>query len=199
VHDTYQGNTIDLRDTNPDNGALILVGGHFGTRVLNNTFLGSRAISISAYPTEGAFSGTNPPPWGWTHLPIFEIAIDGNTFVDASVSLDVNHSQYIKSSSGRTYFSGSFTNNAIEWSAGAQPGVTVGIPARNGEAAFTRQNFPWLDDGELVLTLQGNWGVGPTGAAASVQVIAGTIWDGSASQGAMENRSLLLPTSPPKG
>ena len=198
VHDTYQDNTIDLRGTNPGNVALDLTDGHFGTRVLNNTFLGSNAISILADPTEGAFSGTNPPSWGWTHLPIFEIAIDGNTFVDASVSLGVNHSQYNKSSSGRTYFSGSFTNNAIEWSAGAQPGVTVGIPAQNGEAAYTHQNFPWLDDGELVLTLQGNWGVGPAGDA-SVQVIAGTIWDGSASQGAMENKSLPLPKSPPNG
>ena len=192
VHDTYQDNTIDLRGTNPGNGALILTGGHFGTRVLNNTFLGSNAISIFGDPTEGAFSGTNPPFWGWTHLPIFGIAIDGNTFVDASVSVGVNHNQYVKSSSGRTYFSGSFTNNAIEWSAGAQPGVTVGIPAQNGEAAYTHQNFPWLDDGELVLNLQGNWGVRSDGVvAATIQVIAGTI-----NQGAMENQTLILPTSP---
>jgi len=192
VHDTYQDNTIDLRGTNPGNGALILTGGHFGTRVLNNTFLGSNAISIFGDPTEGAFSGTNPPFWGWTHLPIFGIAIDGNTFVDASVSVGVNHNQYVKSSSGRTYFSGSFTNNAIEWSAGAQPGVTVGIPAQNGEAAYTHQNFPWLDDGELVLNLQGNWGVRSDGVvAATIQVVAGTI-----NQGAMENQTLILPTSP---
>ena len=200
VHDTYQDNTIDLRGTNPGNVALDLTGDHFGTRVLNNTFLGSNAISIFATPTEGAFSGTNPPDWGWTHLPIFGVAIDGNTFVDASVSLGVNHSQYIKSSSGRTYFSGSFTNNAITWSTGPQPAAIVGIPAQNGEPAYTSQNFPWLDDGELVLNLQGNWGVRSDGVvAATIQVIAGTIWDSSASQGAMENKSLPLPKSPPNG
>ena len=200
VHDTYQDNTIDLRGTNPGNVALDLTGDHFGTRVLNNTFLGSNAISISATPTEGAFSGTNPPDWGWTHLPIFGVAIDGNTFQDAGLSLNVNHSRYVKSNRGRVYFTGSFTNNAITWSTGPQPAAIVGIPAQNGEPAYTSQNFPWLDDGELVLNLQGNWGVRSDGVvAATIQVIAGTIWDSSASQGAMENKSLPLPKSPPNG
>ncbi len=52
------------------------------------------------------------------------------------------------------------------------------------------ETLPWLDDGELALTLSHNWGVGPGGAAATIQVIAGTI-----NQGAMENQTLTLPTS----
>ena len=47
----------------------------------------------------------------------------------------------------------------------------MGIPAQNGEPAYTSQNFPWLDDGELVLNLQGNWGVRSDGVvAATIQV-----------------------------
>jgi hypothetical protein len=192
INDTYQGNRIDLGGTNPRNVALNLAGGgHFNTQVLNNTFLGATAIDISATTTEGAFWGTNPPAWGWTHLPIFGVTIDGNTFQDAGVSLSVGHSRYVKSNSGRVYFKGSFTNNAITWSTGSQPGAIVGIPAQNGENAYTSQYFSWLDDGELVLTLQRNWGVGPGGVAATIQVIAGTI-----NQGAMENQTLTLPTSP---
>ena len=164
INDTYQGNTIDLTGTNPGNVALNLAGGgHFNTQVLNNTFLGATAINISATPTEGGFSGTNPPDWGWTHLPFFGVAIDGNTFQDAGLSLNVNHSRYVKSNRGRVYFTGSFTNNAIKWSTGSQPAAIVGIPAQNGELAYTSQNFSWLDDGELVLILQGNWGVGAGG------------------------------------
>ena len=192
INDTYQGNTIDLTGTNPGNAALILGGSHFNTQVRNNTFKGATAINISAAPTEGAFSGTNPPDWGWTHLPIFGVAIDGNTFQDAGLSLNVDHSRYIKSNRGRVYFTGSFTNNAITWSTGSQPAAIVGIPAQNGEPAYTSQNFPWLDDGELVLNLQGNWGVRSDGVvAATIQVIAATI-----NQGAMENQTLILPTSP---
>src|SRR5271166_1125374 len=187
INDTYQGNTIDLTGTNPGNIALNLVGGgHFNTQVRNNTFKGATAINISATPTEGAFSGTNPPDWGWTHLPIFGVVIDSNTFQDAGLSLNVNHSRYIKSNRGRVYFTGSFTNNAITWSTGSQPAAIVGIPAQNGEPAYTSQNFPWLDDGELVLNLQGNWGVRSDGVvAATIQVIAATI-----NQGAMENQTL---------
>ena len=176
---------------------MTLVGGHFGTRILDNTFLGANALHLSAYATEGAFSGTHPPDWGWTHLPMFGVVVDGNTFRDAAVSLDVAHSRYIKSTRGRVYFRGSFTNNAIVWSTAVQPGVIVGVPARNGEPAYTSRNFPWMDAGELVLTLQGNWGVGPDGAASTIYVVAGTIWDGSPNQGAMEDRTLILPTGPP--
>jgi hypothetical protein len=192
INDTYQGNTIDLTGTNPGNVALNLVGGgHFNTQVRNNTFKGATAINISASPTEGAFWGTNPPDWGWTHLPIFGVVIDSNTFQNAGLSLNVDHSRYVKSNRGRVYFTGSFTNNAITWSTGSQPAAIVGIPAQNGEPAYTSQSFPWLDDGELVLNLQGNWGVRSDGAvAATIQVIAGTI-----NQGAMENQTLTLPTS----
>jgi hypothetical protein len=188
INDTYQSNRIDLGGTNPRNVALNLAGGgHFNTQVLNNTFLGATAINISSTPTEGAFGGTNPPEWGWTHLPIFGVTIDSNTFQDAGVSLNVGHSQYVKSNRGRVYFKGSFTNNAIKWSTGSQPGAIVGIPAYYSTSPYS----PWLDDGELVLTLQRNWGVGPGGVAATIQVIAGTI-----NQRAMENQTLTLPTSP---
>ena len=100
------------------------------------------AINISATPTEGAFSGTNPPDWGWTHLPIFGVAIDGNTFQDAGLSLNVNHSRYIKSNRGRVYFTGSFTNNAITWSTGPQPAAIVGIPRRTGSPPIRPRTSP---------------------------------------------------------
>ena len=142
INDTYQGNTIDLTGTNPGNAALILGGSHFNTQVRNNTFKGATAINISATPTEGAFSGTNPPDWGWTHLPIFGVAIDGNTFQDAGLSLNVDHSRYIKSNRGRVYFTGSFTNNAITWSTGSQPAAIVGIPARTGSPPIRPRTSP---------------------------------------------------------
>ena len=68
MHDTYQDNTIDLRGTNPGNVALDLTGDHFGTRVLNNTFLGSNAISISADPDRGGLLGDEPTGLGLDSL-----------------------------------------------------------------------------------------------------------------------------------
>ena len=61
VRETFRGNTIDCRG-----GAvaanLVLVGNHFGTRVVRNHFLGGgEACRITAAPSE------QPVMWGWSH------------------------------------------------------------------------------------------------------------------------------------
>lgn len=194
VDQTYRSNTIDLRGTNPGNIGMVFGGNHWRTQILNNTFYGAGGVLVDAGPTEGAFKGGQPAPWGWTHLATFDVTIDGNTFQDARLGLQVNHSRAIKSNSGRVYFTGAFSNNQIRWTSSAQPTATIGVDANpySGEAAYIRQNVPWLDLGELRLTTRNNWGQGPSGEAPTLKVLAATI-DGIAK----DNQVITLPTSPP--
>src|SRR5262249_34845960 len=103
VGETLQANTIDSRGSSSA-GNLVLVGDHFGTRVVDNQFLGgAQGFKITAAPTE------KPVSWGWTHAPFFGGVISANLIVDATqgAQLGVEHGDSIKSNSGRVYFSAS--------------------------------------------------------------------------------------------
>jgi hypothetical protein len=112
VSDLYQENRIDLRAGKRSSG-FILVGNHYGTRLLRNHVSGGdTAIRLTACPTE------RPNIWGWTHNPFLGGTVDGNTLEDAvrGSELGVEHDKYMKSNQGRTYMSVRLTNNVIGWS-----------------------------------------------------------------------------------
>jgi hypothetical protein len=210
INDTYEGNTVDLRTPNKQNPSILdpnpglytlnLQTNHYGTQVLNNTFMGGLTIIGSAAtqsPADkgygGQFNGNpplnmpippwgdSPPPWGWTHMPFLDFKVDGNTFVDNIVEIKVLHESTMTADNGRRYLKGSFTNNVFRWTAATQPGFTIGEPANSNpdpsvnELDFTTQNYPWYDDGEMSLTVQNNWGSGAGGTAATLRVVAGQI------------------------
>lgn len=193
VDQEYIDNTIDVRGMIPHNVAIVISGNHWGQRIEGNTFLGGEALRIVAGSSEAAFEGRYPAPWGWSRLPIFDLVVDGNTFIDASVGLSVVHDRWAnKSSAGRTYLTGSFSNNAIAWSDPSRPAVAVGSggDAARGEAAYTVGNYPWLTPGEIVLDVRGNVAQNTTAGTATIRVFSAVL-NGSA----VDDKTLALPAA----
>ncbi len=173
VDQAYLDNVIDLRGMVANNVAVVISGNHWGQRIEGNSFIGGQALRIVAGSSEGAFEGRYPAPWGWSRLPVLDIVIDGNRFVNASVGLSVAHDRVAnKSSAGRTYLTGSFSNNAIEWGDPSRPAVVVGSP---GDPAYTVANHPWLTPGEILLEAVGNVADGATPEAATIRVYSAVI------------------------
>ncbi|WP_165068516.1 discoidin domain-containing protein [Paludisphaera rhizosphaerae] len=186
VDQKYDDNTIDLRGMSADNTAIVISGNHWGQSIDGNTFLGGQALRLGAGSNEGAFESQYPAPWGWSRLPVLGLSIQGNAFIDAGVNLSVAHdATFNKSSAGRTYFEGDFSDNYFSWTDPAKAVVVIGTPG------YTTSAYPWLTPMEMVLTATGNWGLNAsTGQAASLQVYAAQI-NGSAASGT----SVILPTS----
>jgi hypothetical protein len=189
VNETFQGNTIDARGSSTAFD-LVLAGNHFGTKVLNNQFVGGyEGLNLLAAPTEA------PDIWGWSHAPFLGGVIAGNTLVDTvqGAVLDVQHDSYIKSDVGRTYMSVSLDNNTVAWSASflaarAQAGQTA-LPA-----TFTVGSTQSADPGELQIEAHGNTVINPPG-----QIAGGTWRVNSATLNgqAISNQSLALSTLTP--
>ncbi|OJW18841.1 MAG: hypothetical protein BGO49_17610 [Planctomycetales bacterium 71-10] len=193
VDQAYLGNTIDVRGMIPNNVAIVVSGNHWGQRIEGNTFLGGEALRIVAGSNEGAFESRYPAPWGWSRLPVFDLVVEGNTFVDASVGLGVAHDRWAnKSSAGRTYLTGSFSNNIVAWGDASRPAVAIGSggDAGRGEAAYTRANYPWLTPGEIVLDVRGNVADGPTTGSAKIRTFSAVL-NGSA----VDDQTLTLPAA----
>lgn len=189
VNETFQGNTIDARGSSSAFD-LVLAGNHFGTKVLDNQFLGGyEGLNLLAAPTEA------PDIWGWSHAPFLGGVIAGNTLVDTVQGgvLDVQHTSYIKSDVGRVYMSVALDDNTVAWTgsflaARAQAGQT-GLPA-----TFTVGSTQSADPYELQIEAHGNMVAGPLGqvSGATWQVNSATL-NGQA----VTNQSLALPTVPP--
>jgi hypothetical protein len=139
---------------------MILVGNHYGTRILKNHYLGAaHALILSACPTE------TPVAWGWSHAPCLGAVVEENTFEDTPFGavLGVEHAaQNIKSSKGRTYMTLDLNDNVVRWTEpflkrqeqeGAKsspPGLTLGYVPSN-------------DPGEFVVKASGNRVEAPSG------------------------------------
>ncbi len=152
VEEIFQENLIDIR-RGRNSDCLVLVGNHFGTRVIRNHLLGGgHAFRLTACPTE------SPMMWGWSHAPYLGGVIEGNVLEDSvgGGELGLEHDRRsVKSSLGRTYMAVRFRQNVVRWSepflrsmerAGARSplaGVTIGYP-------------PSDDPGELVVAAAGN-------------------------------------------
>jgi hypothetical protein len=168
VAETFARNTIDTRGGARANN-LVLPGNHFGTRVLDNHLLGARdAFEITAYPTEA------PGIWGWSHVPFLDGLIAGNTIEDAAGGgiVGVLHSEYTKSSRGRTYMTATLRENTVKWS----PAFLAGHSRRSGTESggvppgLTIGFKPALDPGELVLATRNNRLDAPAGTAGGAAV-----------------------------
>lgn len=171
VNDLYEGNTLDTSSLKKSSSnAFQLAGTHVGTTIRNNLVIGARPFSIAASATQESWQGsaTFPAPWGWSHSPVFDIKIDGNTFRDpvfwtptsdpakstrsvAESILSVEHGGSIRENRGRLYLSGSVTNNQFIYSATLIAGTT-------GNFTSIRIGDPGtIDPAELRLTtLSGN-------------------------------------------
>jgi hypothetical protein len=151
IQETFRGNTVDSRG-----GAvaanLVLVGNHYGTRVVGNHFLGGGdACLLTAAPTE------QPVHWGWSHAPYLDGLFEGNTIEDAlrGGKISVEHTEAIKSSKGRVYMTMQLNNNTTRW--------TEVFLARRQRLRSTEPLRAWtvgdpgsLDPGELLLHHKGN-------------------------------------------
>lgn len=202
VDQTLRGNTIDLRGMSAGNVAVLLPGNQWGTKIVDNAFLGGNGIDIHAGSNEKAFETPGVgqrAPWGWSRLPIFDLLIDGNAFVDAPILLSVAHGQKNKVNAGRSYFTGVFSNNRIEWSIPNRPAVTIGVGARlvdNSDKRipldFNRTNYPWITPDEIRLVTRNNWGFdASTGGGPTMKVHAASL-DGVA----VDDQTIVLNASP---
>ena len=82
VRETFEANKIDARGGSVA-ANMVLVGNHFGTRVLNNRLLGGgEALLLTAAPTE------LPVAWGWSHAPFFDGVVKGNRMIDPARRFD---------------------------------------------------------------------------------------------------------------
>lgn len=178
VNTVIRENTVDSRGSTAA-ANLVLVGNLFGLDVIENHLLGAgEAFKITAAPTE------RPRHWGWTHAPCFGARIEGNRIEDAArgARFAVEHSQAIKSNSGRVYGSGIVRGNSLVWSESfaarsrrskemVPPGLVLGDSGGH-------------DPGELVVTLESNTANGPRGARVHSATIDGT---------KVENRTIPWP------
>ncbi len=144
VGESFQKNRIDIRCGQKSAG-MVLVGNHFGTRVIGNHFLGgANSIRFAACPSE------TPVVWGWSHAPFLGAVIEDNILEDAAGGsiLGVEHSTYIKSNKGRTYMAIALNRNVVRWtepflqrhaSSGAKsppPGLVLGYPPTHDPEEF---------------------------------------------------------------
>lgn len=136
VNDLYEGNTLDTSSLKQSSSiAFQLAGTHVGTTIRNNLVIGAKPFSVTATATQAAWPGSTPYPasWGWSHTPIFDLKIEGNTFRDPvfwvpDSSLEgatrtvtegivaVDHGGIIRENRGRLYLSGSLTDNQFIYS-----------------------------------------------------------------------------------
>ena len=152
VGETFRENRIDVRGGRQPT-PLVLVGNHFGTRVIKNHFLGgSFSFKLTAFPTE------TPVMWGWSHAPYLGGVIEGNILEDADKGaiLGVEHDgRLIKSNKGRVYMSTSLVDNVVRWSEGFLS-HSAGAAAKEPPVGITLGYAPSHDPGELVVTVRGN-------------------------------------------
>ncbi len=143
VGESFLKNRIDIRGGQKSAG-MVLVGNHFGTRVIGNHLLGgANSIRFAACPTE------TPVVWGWSHAPFLGVVIEDNILEDAAggAVLGVEHSATaVKSNKGRTYMTIALSRNVVRWtepflqryaSSGAKappPGLVLGyLPSHDPE------------------------------------------------------------------
>jgi hypothetical protein len=152
VNETFEKNRIDVRGGHRST-PLVLAGNHFGTRVINNHFLGGDfAFCLMAFPTE------TPVMWGWSHTPYLGGLIEGNILEDSEKGglLGVQHDgRHIKTNQGRVYMTVKLSDNVVRWS-DAFLSHAAGTGSKQIPPGLTVGYAPSHDAGELVVTARGN-------------------------------------------
>ena len=189
VGESFQKNRIDIRGGQKSAG-MVLVGNHFGTRVIGNHLLGgANSIRFAACPTE------TPVVWGWSHAPFLGAVIEDNILEDAAggAVLGVEHSaRDVKSNKGRTYMTIALNRNVVRWtepflqryaSSGAKalpPGLILG-------------HLPSHDPEEFVVQAAGNRLEAPAGLKAPESLLIHAVKYNSQK---LLNRKYSLPKGP---
>ncbi len=186
VGETFQNNTVDARSSIVASD-LVLAGNHYGTKVIGNHFMGGAyPLRLEASPSE------HPNNWGWSHVSFLGATISGNTLEDGWIgsSLSVSQGTPVKTSRGRTYFSGEVSDNTFGWS---QAFLTKRL-----KAGFSTDPLNLILDGGdsagLSLTVRGNRVLEPAGMVpgGSLQITSAMI------NGVFQARqTITLPTAPP--
>ncbi|MFO0960100.1 MAG: hypothetical protein U0800_22130 [Isosphaeraceae bacterium] len=179
VDETYRRNKIDSRGGTVACN-MVLVGNHFGLKVIDNRLMGAGAFKITAAPSE------HPHHWGWSHVACLGATIAGNTLEDQQqpALLAVEREGPVKSSKGRVYLTATFKDNVLAWSSSSPKGIKgieQGIGVKLNDA-------PTLDPGEARIDASGNVA---RGAPASIQILGATL-NGEA----LKDRTIELPDSP---
>ncbi|SIO61994.1 hypothetical protein SAMN05444166_6916 [Singulisphaera sp. GP187] len=166
ILETYQANTVDARGSSIAED-MILAGNHFGTKVLDNHFLGgNHGLRIAATASE------SPVRWGWSRAPFLGATVQGNTFEDnrSAAVFEVEEGPYTKRTADRTYMSLAFIDNAIVWSdafLAARAQANLGLPT-----TFEGGNSQSTDPSGLVVTASGNTFKGPASLRSTVTWMA---------------------------
>jgi hypothetical protein len=191
VNETFEGNSIDARGGRAAAG-MVLAGNHFGTRVLNNRFLGAGdALQFTAYPSE------SPGIWGWTHAPFFGGLIEGNTIEDSErgALIGVLHDHATKSNKGRTYMNVTLKGNTVRWSESFLSRLAA-TAAKGPAAGITLGYARSIDPGELLIDEKDNRLEAPSRAPAgtALQIHSATV-NGRAIKGRKFSLPLTLPAA----
>lgn len=179
VHETYRRNTIDSRGGTVVCN-LVLVGSHFGLKVLDNRLIGGGGFKITAAPSE------QPRHWGWSHVACLDATIAGNLLEDQRQPslLAVEREGPIKASRDRVYLTAALKDNVVFWSSPKPEGVK-GVAEGIG---IKFNDVKPLDPEESRIEASGNVG---QGAPASIQVLAASV-NGKV----IQDETIRLPDSP---
>lgn len=162
ILETYRGNTVDARGSSIAE-TMILAGNHFGTKVIDNHFIGgNNGLRMEATASE------SPVMWGWSRAPFLGAIVQGNIFEDnrRAATFEINENIYTKKTADRTYMSLAFVDNAIVWSEAflsARAQTNLGLPV-----TFEGGNSLSTDPTGLLLTAGGNTIKGPASLRSTI-------------------------------
>ncbi|AMV38589.1 F5/8 type C domain protein [Planctomyces sp. SH-PL62] len=172
VNATIRGNEIDTTGRHNETVGLVITNNAWGTRVLDNTFVGNNSLRIQADATQEYPPGSNPSQviWGKMLMPVFDLTVDGNTFRGNTGVIGVSHDK--ASTVGRTYLTGRFTNNKFIREGGSGTGMQIGLKD------YAQSAHPWITPGALRLTTQNNWWADASAGGEGTILVTAALVDG---------------------
>jgi hypothetical protein len=112
VNEQFIENRVDSRGSSVAVN-MVLVGNHFGTRIVGNHLLGGGSgWMLSASASE------QPVHWGWSHNPFLGAVVERNILEDGlhAGTISVAHGPAMKSNRGRVYMTMSLKDTTVRWS-----------------------------------------------------------------------------------
>lgn len=189
VHETFRGNTVDCRDGMVA-APLLLAGNQYGLLVEKNHIIGKGEVFVfAAAPTE------SPVHWGWSHSPLFGARVIGNTFEGTirGGRIDVEHSQAVKSTKGRTYLTMQFRDNTFVFSNDSRS-VASNAEKRKPRVAYRLGSAGSLDPDELVIDESAN----RASVSGSAQAVVVTVESARVNGAPTTRKTLELPSADAK-
>ncbi len=169
VDSEYVNNAIDVTGSSTTR-PINLLGNQWDSRVVGNRLIGGDdALFLTAMPTEA------PRVWGWSRVPMFDLLVQGNEWVDSlkGGTFDVFHGGVSKSTEGRLYATGSIVDNTIVWTQSFLDSLNPSVEP----VALTLGHQASLDPTEIHVQAAGNVLVLPADAdpSASLMIPSATV------------------------